>query len=81
MKECDSVNYVVSALVGFLRKTVINTDSIITFSRLFCLNSDINFDFFRSFRFLHKTLSRSYVAPHATLIGAGLDVGNHWFTQ
>jgi hypothetical protein len=83
MKECDSVNKVVSALVGFLRKIVINTDSIITFSGLFCLNLDKNIDFFPPivFEFSIKHSRDPASHPLRPWLGSRLDVGNHWFTQ
>jgi hypothetical protein len=34
----------------------------------FCLNLDTNFYFFHNYRDLHKTLSRPYVRPPATVI-------------
>jgi len=44
---------------------LINTDSNITFSQSFCLNSDKNFFF--NYPVLHKTLSGPYIRPTATL--------------
>jgi hypothetical protein len=49
-------------------ETIIITDSIITFSRSFCLNLDINLNFFHNYRLLHKSVSRPHVRHPTSLM-------------
>jgi len=73
-KTCNTPTFIWIICLKFLK--LINTDSIITFSWLFCFNLDINFYFFHNYPVLHKSLPRPQVRPHVTLIwGRDLRLG------